>query len=85
VRTFNTRDPNAGACFNVAKETTHKEMCSIDGVSESTQRQQGINLSAGFVNATEFCTDMYGLPSMDEMLIAFQNQRTIDTPVLSDL
>ena len=52
-------------------------MCNIDGVSEYTQRMQGINLSGGATNAVEFATSMYGLPDMETMLEAFQNQRTV--------
>jgi hypothetical protein len=70
--------PNGGAVFNISKETTHKEMVKIEGVSEEIQRRQGINLSAGHTNAVEFCCEMYGLPTMDQMLAAFQNSRTID-------
>lgn len=64
--------PNGGAVFNISKETTHKEMVRILGVPEIVQRMQGINLSAGHVNATEFCTDMYGMPKFETMLEAFE-------------
>lgn len=70
--------PNGGAVFNISKDTTHKELHKIEGVPESVQRAQGINLSAGHTNAIEFCTGMYGLPSLETMLAAFQQQRTVD-------
>jgi hypothetical protein len=68
--------PNGGAVFNISKETTHKEIHRIEGVHEKVQRAQGINLSAGHVNAVEFACNMYGLPSMETMLKAFQNQQS---------
>lgn len=72
--------PNGGCVFNVSKATTHKELIKIQGVSEHAQRMQGINLSAGATNAIEFCTGLYGLPSLEQMLQAFNLQQmgTID-------
>lgn len=64
--------PNGGCVFNISKETTHKELCRINGVPELMQRMQGINLSGGPTNATEFCTSLYGLPQMDTLLEAFK-------------
>ena len=63
--------PNGGSVFNISKETTHKELCKIKGVSEATQRSQGINLSAGATNAVEFCTELFNVPSMETLLAAF--------------
>jgi hypothetical protein len=67
--------PNGGAVFNISRETTHKEIVSIEGVSEYQQRMQGINLSAGHVNAVEFCTNIFGLPALPALLEAFEAQR----------
>lgn len=69
--------PNGGCVFNISKETTHKELVRIDGVPEMMQRMQGINLSGGHTNAVEFCTGMFGLPQMDTLLQAFNDQRTV--------
>ena len=65
--------PNGGAVFNVSKETTHKELCAIKGVPEYTQRMQGINLSGSHTNSVEIATNLYGLPTMDVFLKAFEN------------
>lgn len=67
--------PNGGCVFNISKETTHKELCRIDGVSEAVQRQQGINLSGGHTNAVEIACGLYGLPNMETMLKSFQAQQ----------
>lgn len=66
--------PNGGCVFNISKETTSKELLRINGVTEEMRRMQGVNLSAGHTNAVEFCTGMYGLPSMETLLKSFQQQ-----------
>lgn len=66
--------PNGEAVFNISKETTHKELIEIDGISEYDTRMQGLNLSAGHVNAVEICTTFFGLPQMDAMLEAFEKE-----------
>jgi hypothetical protein len=57
--------------YNISKETTKKELISIEGVSNRTQRIQGINFSGGYSNAIEFCTDLFGMPTLDQWLGAF--------------
>jgi len=66
--------PNGGSVFNISKETTHKELCKIEGVPEIVQRYQGINLSGGQTNSVEFCTEMFGLPTLDTLLKSFQSK-----------
>lgn len=68
--------PNGGCVFNISKETTKTELCRIRGVSETMQRMQGVNLSGGHTNAVEFCVGMFSLPTMEELLQAFNAQRT---------
>jgi hypothetical protein len=64
--------PNGGSVFNVSKETTKAEMCAIESIDEYTQRMQGINLvTAGHVNAVEFCQTMYNFPSLVKLLDEF--------------
>lgn len=63
--------PTGERVFNVSKETTSKEIISIEGVDETTQRMSTINLSAGRVNAVEICCALYGLPTLDQMRDAF--------------
>lgn len=64
--------PNGGSVFNISKETTHRELIEIKGVSEYKQRMQGVNLSAGHTNAVEIACDLFGLPSMEQLLGAFE-------------
>lgn len=60
--------PTNETIFNISKETTVKEICSIEGISENIYRRQAINLSVGHTNAVEFCQFMFSMPSMEEML-----------------
>lgn len=60
--------------FNISKETTKKELISIDGVSEAVRRAQGINLSGGVSNSVEFCTNMFKMPQLPTLLEAYRRQ-----------
>lgn len=66
--------PNGESVFNISKETTKKELLTIEGVSEGVRRMQGINLSAGATNAVEFCTGMFHMPQMTQWLEAYRRQ-----------
>ena len=66
--------PNNGSVFNVSRETTHTELISIAGVTEAQQRTQGLNISAGHVNAVEIVTELYGLPTMEMLLSSFEKK-----------
>jgi hypothetical protein len=66
--------PNGGASLNISKETTHKELVAIEGVTEAVQRAQGINLSGGHTNAVEFCNNIYKLPRFSELLAEFESE-----------
>lgn len=78
--------PNGEVVFNISKATTKKELLKIQGVSEHTQRMQGINLSAGHVNAVEIATGLFNLPSLETLLTEFVQQSTtidVSTPQLT--
>lgn len=66
--------PNGEVVFNISKQTTKKELISIDGVSESTRRMQGINLSGGPTNAVEVTTGFFGTPQMVTWLKAYRQR-----------
>lgn len=65
--------PNGVIVLNMSKATTTKELFRVEGVGEYTQRMQGLNLSAGNVNAVEYCTLMFKMPPMDVMLAAYRS------------
>lgn len=66
--------PNGGAVLNISRETTVKEICHMPGVREEVLRAQMVNLSGGQTNAVEFCTELLGMPDMDVLLQAFQEE-----------
>jgi hypothetical protein len=59
--------PNGGATFNISKETTVRELSKIEGIDEDTFRKQNMGISAGHVNAVDYCTTMFGFPSLFEL------------------
>lgn len=69
--------PNGECALNVSKETTSKEIIELEGVDEHTRRMGTINLSAGFVNATEIAVTLFGLPSLDQWLEAFNEESSL--------
>lgn len=79
--------PTNEGVFNISKATTYREVLSIEGVPESVRRAQGINLSGGHTNAVEFCTEMFGMPTLDELYRGFIEDIVImaeNNPTLAD-
>lgn len=74
--------PTGECVFNISKETTKKELVSIEGVPESVRRLQGINLSGGATNAVEFCTNMFHMPQPAQLLEAYRRQHELDKVAL---
>lgn len=74
--------PTTEVTHNISKETTRKEIIKIDGCEEFIKRMNTINFSAGHVNAVEFCTDLFGMPELDEMLDAFNEYRNANKQAL---
>lgn len=59
--------PNGECAFNISKETTVREICKIEGISEETLRKQNMGLSAGFTNAVDYCSTMFNFPTLFEL------------------
>lgn len=72
--------PNGECVFNISKETTARELVDIEGVSEEVFRIQGLHLSAGHVNAIEYCSAMMGFPTLPELLKVFQENQSLKLP-----
>ncbi|YP_009213028.1 DNA polymerase [Ralstonia phage RSL2] len=53
--------------FNMSRQTTVRELVEIEGVRDHTRRIQGLNISGGRSNAVEFCTEIFGLPTLAEL------------------
>ena len=63
--------PTTGVIANISKETTHSELCKVEGLTEQQQRSIGINMTSPKVNALEVSTQLFGLPSADDLLDLF--------------
>ena len=72
-------DPNGEVVFNISKETTSRELCDIEGIPESIFRAQNMLLSAGHVNAVEYCTNMFGFPQLTDLLDEFNKSSIVST------
>lgn len=70
--------PNNEVVLNVSKETTVKELVSVQGLTEEVVRSQTINFCGGKANAVEWCTTMYGMPTLDKLLEQFNQDRTVE-------
>lgn len=73
--------PSGEVVYNISKETTKKELLTIEGKSESIRRAQGINLSGGCSNAVEFCTSLFDMPQHMQWLEAYTRQHELDKVV----
>jgi hypothetical protein len=71
------QDPFGTSSLNIAKETTRRILCRIDGVTEFTQRMQGINVSGGDTNAAEYCQTLFGLPDYTDVLVHYRNSKVV--------
>jgi len=56
--------PSCTKAANVSKDTTHREILSIEGIDKSTFKKQNINLLYGPTNAVEWCTTMLNFPDL---------------------
>ena len=64
--------PNNGQSLNISKETTSREIIKIEGVEETNMRMATINMSGGRTNALEIANSLFGLPTLDVWLEAFE-------------
>jgi hypothetical protein len=60
--------PNGQCVANVSKETTRKELTSIEGIELHKQMMSTINFSGGQTNAAEFCQTLMNFPSFPKLL-----------------
>ena len=63
--------PYAQIIENISKSTTRREVISIKGVSDQDRRKIGYNLTAGRVNAVEYCTVVHKVPQLVDILQYF--------------
>ena len=67
--------PNTEDFMNISKETTYRELCRIKGVNDLAIRRAGINMTAAITNAVEISCDLFGLPTFDTLLEAFETEQ----------
>lgn len=67
--------PTGNDVLNQAKETTYRELSRMEGYDEETLRQTTINLTGGETNAVKFCSEIYKLPTMEEMATLYRNSK----------
>ena len=67
--------PNTEDILNISKETTLRELCQLRDIDIRVQREAGINLTGGHVNAVEICNNLLQFPDMDTVLKAYQATR----------
>ena len=60
-----------------------RELTGIEGIEEDVFRMQNMGLSAGHVNAVDYCVNMFGFPEHQEMLAAFLEDKTTDPLLFS--
>lgn len=66
--------PYANKVLNTSRETLTKELISIEGVDEQARRECGINMSGGFVNASEISKRLFQAPDSFELLDYFDQE-----------
>ena len=59
--------PSAGVACNISKQTTKKELVSIEGMTKDEFLYENINLFSGSINAIEYCTAMFNFISLLEI------------------
>lgn len=59
--------PTTICVLNVSKETTERELIDIEEIPKQTFMSQNINIMSGSINALEYCTTMFNLPSLIEL------------------
>lgn len=70
--------PNGTAVFNISRETTTKELSSIEGLDfEEVVRHETINLSGGVTNAVAFVNRMFSAPSLFDIDEEFRKQHQL--------
>lgn len=75
--------PNGIAVMNMSKMTTVAEIIKPeDEEDEMILRYQGMNLSSGHVNAVEFCSTVFGLPTAAEFSEIYRREHGLPVDVV---
>ena len=60
--------PNATRAANVSKDTTHRELVKIAGMTKEDFMLHNINLMFSNTNAVEYAQQMFSLPSLYKVI-----------------
>lgn len=66
--------PSDTLAANVSKDTTSRELISIEGFKKEDFLKQNINLFFGKVNAVEYCTEMLNYPYLEDLSNKFKKE-----------
>lgn len=67
--------PTSTIILNIAKETTRRELAKLKGISEESMKRIGLNLTAPACNAVELGQEAFSLPSLDQLLEQYQQEK----------
>ena len=59
--------PSSIFAANVSKDTTAREILSVEGTSEETMRLSNINFMFGKVNQVDYVSTMFQAPTLEEL------------------
>jgi len=60
--------PSATAAANISTATTHREIYKIGDLDKDSFKKFNIDISYGRTNAIEYCTHMFNMPSLYELI-----------------
>lgn len=67
--------PSDTLAANVSKDTTSRELISIQGFEKNEFIKQNINLFFGKVNSIEYCTTMLNFPTLEDLSNNFRKEK----------
>lgn len=70
--------PSDGQAANVSKETTRKELLTVEGIAKLDFMRQNINLFFGTVNHLEYTQQMHNFPSLftvDDYMVKYVEEQ----------
>jgi hypothetical protein len=67
--------PSCILACNISKETTSREIISINGIEEEVFKMQNINCLSGKTNSLEYCVNMFNFPKPEQLLDLYLKQK----------
>lgn len=69
--------PSDTMAANVSKDTTHRELIAVNGITKALFKLQNMNLMYGKTNALEYCQTIHKMPSLYEAVNHFEKEEII--------